>query len=329
MRFRIFATAAAFLLSVAFTISIGQTAIAAERVMFQMAWLYGGEYVPFFVARDKGFFKKIGLDVTIIQGRGSLRSAIVIDTKQVDYSYGDFLTAIKVMAKGGKNRAVGVGPVFQTGAFIFLKGSGIKTPKDLEGKRFGTSKADVGNVLLPVMAAASNFDHNKVIIKIMKPAVRTPALFERKIDVMSGLRGSSVPRIEILARRQGKKANFLFFKDMGLETYGQVLQTHEDRIKNNPDQVRRFVAAISDAWAWSIKNPEKALEVFMKANPEKDPEISEAQMLQALSDAQDAETKRYRLGYMKETLVKKSVEIANKYFKLSPTVDYKITYTNP
>ena len=66
----------------------------------------------------------------------------------------------------------------------------------------------------------------------------------------------------------------------------------------------------------------------MKAIPEKDRGISWAQLEQALSDIQDPETKQYGLGYMKESMVKKSVAIANKYFKLSPAVDYKMTYTN-
>jgi NitT/TauT family transport system substrate-binding protein len=315
-------------LVLALLLSVSSRAAAAEKLTFQMAWIFGGEYIAFFVARDKGFFEKNGLDVTILKGAGSLKSATFVDAKQADFSYGDFLTAIQVMAKGGKNRAIGVGQVFQTGAYIFLERSGIKKPKDLEGKRFGTTPADVGNVLLAAMAVTSGFDHKKVIINIMDPAVRTPALFEGKVDFIAGLRGSSVPRMRIIAKREGKKVDFLYFKDMGLETYGQVLQTHEDRIKNNPDQVRRFVAAVFDAWAWSIKNPNEALEIFMKANPESDRESSMAQILEGLSDVQEPETKQRGLGYMKDEMVKKSVEIANKYFNLSPPVDYRITYTN-
>jgi len=178
------------------------------------------------------------------------------------------------------------------------------------------------------MAAASGFDQKKIIKKIMKPAVRTPALFEGKIDFFSGTRGGSLPRIAIIAKRRGRKAENLFFRDMGIETYGHVLQTHEDRIKNNPDQVRRFISAVFDAWAWSINNPKKALGIFMEANAELDREISEAQMIQGLSDVQDPETRRSGLGYMKEAMVKKSVLIANKYLKLSPPVDYPMTYTN-
>ena len=66
----------------------------------------------------------------------------------------------------------------------------------------------------------------------------------------------------------------------------------------------------------------------MKANREKDREYSWVQIEQGLSDVQDLETKDKGLGYMQESLIKKSVAIANKYFKLSPPVDYKVTFTN-
>lgn len=309
-------------------LAIGSPARAAEKVRFLMDWILEGKHVPFFVARDKGFFEKNGLAVTILAGKGSGDAATFVDAGKVDYSYGDLLTAIQVISKGGKNRAVGVGMVFNGGGFIFLESSGIKQPKDLEGKRFGTNPGDFGSTLLPAVAAASGFDQNKVIIKTMDPAVRTPALFEGQIDFMSGTNGSSIQRMALLGTKQGKKINYLFLKDMGLESYGHVLQTQEERIKNNPDQVRRLVAAVFDAWAWSLKNPQEAFEIFMKANPQKERDISLAQMQAGLGDVEDAETKQSGLGYMKEAMMKKSVAIANKHFGLSPAVDYKITYTN-
>ena len=309
-------------------IFVGPQHPAAEQVTVQLDWIIGGKHVPFYVARDKGFFKDKGLEVKFLAGNGSLQPAQFVDTKQADYGYGDLPTAIQVMGKSGKNRAIGVGMVFQGGGYIFLEESGIKTPKDLEGKSYGTTPSDFGYILLPALAAAAGFDHKKVVIKTMEPAVRTPALLERKIDFIAGARGSSIPRMAVIGNREGKKIRFLFFKDMGLNTYGHVLQTQEERIKNNPDQVRRFVAAVFDAWAWSIKNPNEALELFMKANPQTDREITWAEMQDGLNDIQDLETKQYGLGYMKESMMKQSTEIANKYFGLSPAIDYKITFTN-
>ena len=301
---------------------------AADKVRFQLDWIIEGKHVPFFVARDRGFFEKNNLDVLLIEGKGSANSATFVDTGQADYSYGDLLTAVRVMSKGGKNRAIGTGMAFNGGGFIFLESSGIKTAKDLEGKNFGTNPGDFAYVLLPALAAASGFNAKKVVIKTMEPAVRTPALLEGRIDFMSGTNGSSIQRMAILGNRQGKAIKYLFFKDMGLESYGHVLQTREDRIKNNPDQVQRVVAAIFDAWSWSLKNRKEAFEIFMKANPQKDRDISLAQMEAGLDDVLDPDTKEQGLGYMKESIMKKSVEMANEYFKLSPAVDFKTTYTN-
>jgi NitT/TauT family transport system substrate-binding protein len=300
----------------------------AQDVTVQLDWIFGGKHVAFFVARDRGMFKDKGLNVKLLEGKGSQQAATRVDAKQADIGYGDLVTALEVIAKGGSNRAIAVGQVFQGGGYIFLEESGIKVPKDLEGKNFGTTPGDFGLILLPALGASANFDHKKVVIKNMDVAVRTPALFERKIDFLAGARGSSIPRMAVIGKREGKKINYLFFKDMGLNTYAHVLQVREDRIKGQPDMIQRFVTSLMEAWAWSVKNPDQALDIFMKANPEKDKEISLAEMKDGLNDVIDPESKQFGLGYMREEMMKRTVDIANKYLNLSPAVDYKTIYTN-
>jgi len=319
---------ATLLLASAALVSPARGAAATEEIKVQLDWILGGKHVPFFVARDRGHFRGKGLEVRLLEGRGSLQPAQFVDTKQADYGYGDLITAIEVMAKGGKNRAVGTGMVFQGGGYIFLEESGIKVPKDLEGKNFGTTPGDFGQVLLPALGAVAKFDHTKVIIKNIDAAVRTPAFFERKIDFLAGARGSSVPRMAVIAKRQNKKIGYLFFRDMGINSYGHVIQVHEERLKNNPDQIKRFMAALMDAWDWSIKNPQQALDIFMNANPEKDREITAAEMQDGLGDILDPETKESGLGYMKEAMMKRSADLANKYAGLDKPIDYKMIYTN-
>jgi NitT/TauT family transport system substrate-binding protein len=301
---------------------------AAEDVTVQLDWIFGGKHVAFFVARDRGLFKEKALNVKLLEGKGSQQAATRVDAKQADFGYGDLVTAVEVISKGGANRAIAVGQVFQGGGYIFLEESGIKTPKDLEGKNFGTTPGDFGLILLPALGAAAGFDHTKVVQKNMDVAVRTPALFERKIDFLAGARGSSIPRMAIIGKREGKQINYLLFKDMGLNTYAHVLQVREDRIKSHPDMIQRFTTALMDAWTWSVKNPDQALDIFMKANPEKDREISLAEMKDGLNDVVDPETKQFGLGYMKEGMMKQTVEIANKYLNLSPAINYKTIYTN-
>jgi NitT/TauT family transport system substrate-binding protein len=200
----------------ALVLVLGSSVGAAEQVRLLMDWLYEGKHIPFFVARERGFFDKHGLAVTMLEGKGSGEAATFVDVGKVDYSYGDLLTAIQVMAKGGRNRAIGVGMVVNGGGFIFLESSGIKTPKDLEGKRFGTNPGDFGSALLPAVAAASGVDMAKIIIKTMEPAVRTPALLEGAIDFMSGANGSSYSGWQSWARGKGNRSAICSSRIWGL-----------------------------------------------------------------------------------------------------------------
>src|SRR5262245_31786830 len=78
---------------------------AADKIKFQLDWIIEGKHVPFYVARDRGFFEKNGLDVTLLEGKGSANSATFVDLGQADYSYGDFLSAVQAMCKRRKSGA--------------------------------------------------------------------------------------------------------------------------------------------------------------------------------------------------------------------------------
>ncbi len=84
MKLRIGTMGLAALVAGVVILGIGPAAMGAEAVKFQLDWIFSGKHVPFFVARDKGFFKKNGLEVNIIKGRGSGWSATSVDAKQAD-----------------------------------------------------------------------------------------------------------------------------------------------------------------------------------------------------------------------------------------------------
>jgi len=44
---------------------------AAEKVTFMQDWLIGGKHVPFLTAEELGFYRKAGIEVTILRGFGS------------------------------------------------------------------------------------------------------------------------------------------------------------------------------------------------------------------------------------------------------------------
>src|ERR687898_1635019 len=135
MKTKMITLGAVLLLSGSIVFGNGSTAMAADAIKVQLDWIIEGKHVPFYVARDRGFFKKNNLEVALLEGKGSANSATFVDVGQADYSYGDLLTAIQVMSKGAKNRAIGSGMAFNGGGLVFLGNSGIQSPQKLGGKR--------------------------------------------------------------------------------------------------------------------------------------------------------------------------------------------------
>ena len=77
-----------------------------------------------------------------------------------------------------------------------LKSSGIKTPKDLEGKKLGAPVFDASFKLFPAFAAKVGIDKSKVTHINLQPPLREPSLKNGSVDFISGHYFSSILDLE-------------------------------------------------------------------------------------------------------------------------------------
>ena len=73
----------------AVTLAAPAGAQALDKFTFRLNWTLYGEHAPFFVARDKGFYKDVGLDVEILEGSGSTTVAQLTANATNPVSYVD------------------------------------------------------------------------------------------------------------------------------------------------------------------------------------------------------------------------------------------------
>src|SRR5882757_5453612 len=114
------------------TPAISQGAI---KISFTTSWIPEGPNLFAYVARDKGFWKKVGLDVSVARGSGSGAAAQAVSAGTFDFGMAATPTVIVQAAKKlpitcivqiNYDALMGIG---------LLAASPIKTPKDLEGKK--------------------------------------------------------------------------------------------------------------------------------------------------------------------------------------------------
>ena len=93
--------------------------------------------MPYYYAKDKGFFDKEGLRAEIIQIRSNLQ-VVGVASGELDFMSG-VGTAFEAMRKGAPLKVLAV--LYRAPLFSLLSGAAIKTPKDLEGKKVGVSRS--------------------------------------------------------------------------------------------------------------------------------------------------------------------------------------------
>src|SRR5690606_30749424 len=133
---------------------------AAAALSFILDFLPNGEYGPFFVALEKGWYAEAGLDVTILRGTGSADTLRRVPAGQGDAGIGDFSAV--VAARSNDNVAVKAIMVYfrRPPHSIFVLGaSGIENAADLAGKTLATTAGNSHQILFPLLARTAGFDH--------------------------------------------------------------------------------------------------------------------------------------------------------------------------
>lgn len=255
-------TIAVFILSV-----LGTPVHGLDRVTYRMSWYWIGSFLPIFLAKERGYYKESGIDVEILEGRGSLMACELVGNKSNDFGRVSASSAFMAMSKGMPIKSTGVIRQDEWQGIIFLKGTNIKTPKDLEGKTMAYTADGSPEKLFPFLAAKWNLDEKKITRVVMDAASKPVALMQRRVDFMLG---SMVDQLSII-KSKGYEPHYILFSDVGVVYLGATIIAHLDTIANKPDLVRRFIGASIKGELEALKeSPEVVVDIFMKNNPSRD-----------------------------------------------------------
>ena len=236
----------------------------ATKVSFTTSWIPEGPNLFAYVARDKGFWKKAGLEVSVARGSGSGAAAQTVSAGTFDFGMAATPTVIVQAAKKLPITCIGQINYDALMGIGLLAGSLIKTPKDLEGTKLGASVSSGEYPFLPLYAQKAGFDLAKVQVVQVDGKVRERSLMEHQVDAVSAFATSTIPSLAPL----GTDVRFMLFRDAGIEFYGQSLTTQPQRLEKDPGLCAAFVAGAMEAIRFTMTNFDEAIDIFLKANSE-------------------------------------------------------------
>lgn len=291
---------------------------AADKVVYQLDWLPGGDKAPIYVCVQKGFCAEAGLEVTIESGRGSSEAITKIATGNSDIGSAGLGALLEARATE-KVPVTAVMSLFNQGphAFYALAGSGIDTIADVKGKGVATSPFTESNIYLPLVLADVGLSEADITLTKADPGALGPMLMTGRTDVIIAWL-TDVARYTGQAREAGKELVILPWSAAGLDLYSASLIASDRFLKERPDVARRFVAAYKKSLEFTKAHPKEAAEAVAAVVPELSAEDVEGSVKDALALAFNQVTEKDGLGVFEPGRLKATWERVAKAEKLDP-----------
>lgn len=252
-------TAAAF--------ALGATAAqAAEQVTLQLKWVTQAQFAGYYVAKEKGFYDEVGLDVTINPGGPDISPPQIIAGGGADVVIDWMPSALASREKGVA--LVNIAQPFKRSGMMLTcrKETGIAKPQDFRGKTLGVWFFGNEYPFLSWMSklGISTKGGDKGV-KVLKQGFNVDPLLQKQADCVSTMTYNEYWQVIDAGLKPSDLVVFKY-EDEGVATLEDGLYVLEDRLKDAAfvDRMARFVKASMKGWAWARANQKDAALIVLE-----------------------------------------------------------------
>ena len=236
----------------------------AHTVKVRLSWITSGYQAPFYLAAEKGWYKKAGLDVSIEPGTGSVTTIQLVNGGK--YDAGEANLSNMVLARRQGMAVTSIAGFFRTGDVCITvpQDSAIHGPGDLKGKKIIFTAGSFEGPFIDSFLAAGGLKRDQVEFVNMDVNARNPIYGDGRAD---GMFGSPVGSLIIINKLRPSRA--ILFADWGLNLPGFGIVVSEAGLKAKPEAMGAFASAVAGAWTYIAAGHEaEAVDAIMKARPD-------------------------------------------------------------
>lgn len=238
------------------------TAVAAEKISLMLDWFVNPDHAAIIIAQQKGYFKKHGLDVKIIEPADPSMPPKLVAAGKVDMAV-NYQPQLHLQVSQGLP-LVRIGTLVSTplNSLVVLKSSGINNIADLKGKTIGFSVSGFEQNLLTAMLATANLKPKDVKLVNVNWSL-SPSLMSGKVDAVIGAyRNFELNQLQ-LEKHPGKA---FYPEEHGVPSYEElILVVNQKNISDK--KYHAFLSALEEATAYTLNHPKKSWEIFKTYKP--------------------------------------------------------------
>lgn len=235
------------------------SALAKETrvVELQLQWKHQFEFAGFYIAKEKGFYKNIGLDIKIHEWNHGIDIIEDITLNKTQYAVARPTSLIDI-SKG--KPIVYLAAIYQTSPLVLLarKDSNIQTIKDFKNKKMMITKDHINDSSLTSMFFSQGLKLED--INLVKHSFDVRDLVNKKTDLMA----SYISNEPYVLKELGYEPIIFKPKDYGFDFYNDILITNKDYANENKQEVQGFKEATLKGFEYAFSNIEEAVDLIYR-----------------------------------------------------------------
>jgi NitT/TauT family transport system substrate-binding protein len=242
------------------------SAMAADKVTLQLKWVAQAQFAGYFVAKDKGFFDEVGLDVTIKPGGPDINPSQVIAGGGADVVVDWMPSALATREKGVP--LVNIAQVFQTSGMMLTcrNDSGVTSPDKFPDKTLGVWFYGNEYPFLNWMGKLGlKTDGSAGGVKVLKQGFNVDPLLQKQADCISTMTYNEYWQVIDAGMKPDQLTTFKY-EDQGVATLEDGLYTLEATLKDpaKVEALAKFLKASMKGWDYAVANPDEAAMIVLE-----------------------------------------------------------------
>ena len=242
------------LLIIYFILLLTSQANEKQKVTLYLDWLNQFQFAGYYIAKEKGFYNEVNLDVNIIEYSNNNITKKVIENES---TYGIGKSSL-IVDKFEGNNIILLSSIFQNSPLVLisLANSNIKTPKDLINKKVMITGDAKQSASIESMIASQGVNLKDITIQ------------EHSFDIEDLINGTTdamacyLSNEPYILNQKNIKFNVLNPNDYNFNFYEGILFTSKKESENNQIRVQNFNEASLRGWKYAFDNIEETAKLI-------------------------------------------------------------------
>lgn len=227
-----------------------------EEVTLQLRWLHQFQFAGYYMAKEKGYYRDAGLNVTIVEADNKHPYPVEeVVSGRAHYGIGN--SGLINERLNGKPVIV-LAALFQNSpnVWILRRDSNISTILEMANQRLMMTR-NSENIELLALFYNEGIDIDK--LNIIDSTFNINDLISKKVDAFNGY-STNEP---YYLKQQGIDYIIIEPLKYGVDFYSDCLFTSDTELAQHPQRVKAFREASLRGWAYALAHPKETIDIIL------------------------------------------------------------------